>query len=67
MSRRARQRVDKRDMAFDLARLCGHGTPMPADDPERDDDPADWQDTPHPKDTRTPTGPLDVAAPHSHP
>lgn len=61
MSKRARTRIDKRDIALDLARFFGHGTPMPA---ERDDEhePEDWEDAPAP-DRRIPIGPLDVAAP----
>lgn len=66
MSARARRRLDKREVAFELARICGHGAPMPE---EREDDvddrsTEDWQDTPPPApDRRIQIGPLDVAAP----
>ena len=67
MSRRARNRADKRDIAIELARFCGHGTQLPSEDepqesPGEPDDPWGWGD---PQGPRTPIGPIDCGAPNS--
>lgn len=36
MSRRLRNRLDKRDTALELARLCGHGEEMPGEEEEQE-------------------------------
>jgi hypothetical protein len=60
MSRRARNRPDKRATALDLARMFGHGTPMPG--AEHDDEPDYDGEEPMEPDRRIPIGPLDVAS-----
>lgn len=62
MSRRARARPDKRATALDLARMFGHGTPMPGDEVELDDE-RDYGTDPPVPDHRTPVGPFDVQGP----
>lgn len=67
MSRRARKRADKRDIAIELARFMGHNTPLPSDDgqheaPTEPHDPWGWGE---PQGPRTPIGPIDCHAPNA--
>lgn len=65
MSRRARERPDKREDSLRLARFMGHGTPMP----ERDDTPVDAEEWDgHGEDPlgRTPIGPMNVMPKFPH-
>jgi hypothetical protein len=45
MSRRLRNRPDKRATALDLARMCGHGTPLPSSDEPEEPVGEDWHYT----------------------
>jgi len=61
MSRRQRLRAanDKRATALDLARLVGHGTPLPSSDEPEEPVGEDWNEAPDETDHRTQIGPLD--------